>query len=445
MSEDQHIEYKESWRDEFLKTIAAFANTEGGDLFIGKDDKGKIVGVEDAKVLLETLPNKIVNRLGIYASICLLKIGKKNIIQISVDKYDTAIPFNGKFFIRSGSTTQELKDKELSRFLLKKNRLSWEGITEDRATLDEIKEETIEQFKKMARKRIPGIENEDTLSVLKKLHLIDIDGKLKRAAILLFGKDPLKYYHSAYFKVGKFLTDTDLVTDDVIEGNLFEQLTLIFDVLRIKYLRLLVKGYKNLERIEEYEYPEEAMREAVINALVHKDYTGSHTQMKIYPDKIILWNPGTLLEGISIEDLKTTHQSVLRNELICNVFYKANLIESWGRGTVKITENCLAAGLPAPDFHEAFGGFEVVFYQDKFTEKYLRELGLNERQIKAVLYVKEKGKITNSEYQALNDVSKPTATRDIQDLEERKMLINRGSKGSSSVYELNNTVGSVGS
>lgn len=86
----------------------------------------------------------------------------------------------------------------------------------------------------------------------------------------------------------------------------------------------------------------------------------------------------------------------MRNELICNVFYKANLIESWGRGTVKITENCLAAGLPAPDCQESFGGFEVVFYQDKLTEKHLRELGLNERQIKAVWYVKENGKITNS-------------------------------------------------
>ncbi|MEX0813719.1 MAG: ATP-binding protein [Chitinophagales bacterium] len=435
MQENQHIEYKLNWRDEYLKTLCGFANAEGGELLIGVDDNGVSTGIIDSRKLLEALPNKILQKLGIHALVHQIEKDGENILSIIVDRYDVPISFNGKYYIRTGSTTQELKDKELTRFLLKKSKMSWEGITEDKANLDDISEDTLAKFKKLAKKRVPGIENEDTHSVLKKLHLIDTEGHLKRAAILLFGNDPLKYYHSAYFKIGKFMSDTDLVTDDVIEGNLFDQLDLILEVLRVKYLRLMVKGYKDWKRIEEYEYPEDAMREAVINALIHKDYTGSHTQMKIYPDKIMLWNPGTLLEGITIKQLRASHQSVLRNELICNAFYKASLIESWGRGTVQITENCLEAGLPEPEFREAFGGFEVIFYQDKYTEKYLKDLGLNERQVKAVNHIKNIGKITNKTYQEINSVSNKTAYMELAEIVDLQILKVQG-KGRSISYTL---------
>jgi len=127
---------------------------------------------------------------------------------------------------------------------------------------------------------------------------------------------------------------------------------------------------------------------------------------------------------------------VLRNELICNAFYKANLIESWGRGTVEITKACLEARLPAPEFREAFGGFEIIFHQDNFTEKHLRELGLNDRQIKAVLYLKDKTKITNVEYRRLVGSSERTASRDLADLVMRNILVQKGTTGRGTEYFL---------
>ncbi len=424
--ETQHIEFKESWHDEFLKTLAAFANTEGGTMKIGIDDSGSVKGIANAKELLENLPNKIVQRLHIHPLVKYVETNGLATIEVVVEPYETAISYNGKFYIRTGSTTQELSDKELHRFLLKKNKITWESLTEDHASLDEIKPETIEKFKKLARKRVPNIEREDTVDVLKKLHLIDEHGKLKRAAILLFGKDPQKYFHSSYFKIGKFRTNTDLVTDDVIEGNLFDQFDLILNVLRVKYLSLMVKGYKDWVRQEELEYPEDALREAVINALIHKDYLGSHTQMKIFDDKIILWNAGELLKGITIADLKKSHESVLRNELICNAFYKAELIEAWGRGTELMVTKCKEAGLPEPEYREYFGGIELIFYKDRLNENALSKFDLNERQMKAIAYLKENKVISSAQYIQICEVSKRTAIRDLNLLEEKSIITKKG-------------------
>src|SRR3990170_5673438 len=134
-----------------------------------------------------------------------------------------------------------------------------------------------------------------------------------------------------------------------------------------------------------------------------------HSITLIYPDKLMLWNEGPLPKDIKIDDLKKSHPSRPRNELLADVFFKAGLIETWGRGTIKITNECKKAGLPEPEFKEEFGGFSVYFNKDIFTEENLKKMGLNERQIKAVIYVKEKGRITNKEYQGIANISKPTA------------------------------------
>ena len=158
------------------------------------------------------------------------------------------------------------------------------------------------------------------------------------------------------------------------------------------------------KRKEIWEYPLEALREAVINAVVHRDYSiSSNVQVEIYDDRIEIWNPGGLLPGITVEDLyKKEHKSVTRNKLIAQIFYDIGYIEKYGSGTIKIINLCKQNGLPSPEFKEVFGGFSVIFRKDIYTEEYLHRVGLNERQIKAVMYAKEKGKITNREYQELN-------------------------------------------
>jgi len=179
------------------------------------------------------------------------------------------------------------------------------------------------------------------------------------------------------------------------------------------------------------------MREAVINAIVHRDYTApSNVQVEIYDDRIEIWNPGRLLPGITIEDLyKKEHRSVIRNKLLAQIFYDIGYIEKYGSGTIKIVDLCRRHGLPSPEFKEFFGGFSVIFRKDVYTEEYLRNLGLNERQIKAVMYVKERGKITNKEYREITGLSDEGARIDVNELVKKGVLLSKG-KGRNAHYVL---------
>ena len=164
---------------------------------------------------------------------------------------------------------------------------------------------------------------------------------------------------------------------------------------------------------------------------MHRDYTApSNVQVEIYDDRIEIWNPGRLLPGITIDDLyKKDHKSVVRNKLIAQVFYDIGYIEKYGSGTIKIVDLCRRHGLPSPEFKEVFGGFSVVFRKDIYTEDYLRNLGLNKRQIKAVMYVKERGSINLSSFKAIvADVSDKTLYRDLQELVSKRLLNELGRK-----------------
>ncbi len=425
--EDQYIEYKESWRDEYLKWICAFANTKGGRLYIGKNDSGKTTGVPDSPKLLEDIPNKIVNVLGVTADVNLKKEKGKEYIEIKVKYYDVPVSYKGKFYVRSGSTTQELNGASLQNFLLKKSGLTWDAIEEERATIQDINPETIEYFKELSAKRFPLAAKEKSIPhLLEKLQLVH-KGKLTRAAVLLFGKDPQKFYISSIIRVGKFLDDVTLHSMDEINGNLFQQVEGTMEVLKKKYLHAEVK-IKGLHRTEYLEYPEEALREAIINAVAHRDYSTVHTQLKIYPDQLILWNNGELTEKLTIAGLKKKHSSYPRNELIADVFFKAGYIDAWGHGTIKMIDECIKVKLPEPIYEEVFGGMQVTFLKNIYTEEYLIKMGLNARQTKAVLYIKANEHITTSIYSTENKVTDRTALRDLNELIEKKMIYKTGEK-----------------
>lgn len=220
----------------------------------------------------------------------------------------------------------------------------------------------------MAKTRFPFITREKNVKlILEKLNLTE-KGKLKRAAILLFGNNTRKYFPSAFIQVGRFISESEVVSTDVIEGNLFEQVEKTIELLRLKYLENRFY-YEGIYRKEDLIYPESALREAVINAVIHRDYMGPHTQLRVYDDKLWLWNIGKLSEEITFDKLKKPHSSYPRNELLADIFFKAGFIEAWGRGTIKIVDKCKERNLPEPDFSEMTGGFLVSFFKPKATEK----------------------------------------------------------------------------
>ncbi|MFI5150225.1 MAG: ATP-binding protein [Bacteroidia bacterium] len=316
-----------------------------------------------------------------------------------------------------------------------KSGLTWDALPEERATLKDIDPKTVAEFKEMAIKRFPAAAKEKSISgLLSKLHLLS-KGKPTRAAILLFGRDPRVFYISSYIKIGRFKDDATLIGMDEVYGNLFQQAEGAMEVLKKKYLQTNIK-IRTLRREEELEYPEAALREAIVNAIVHRDYSAVHTQLKVYPDQLTLWNNGELSHKLTIAKLRKKHSSYPRNELIADVFYKASYIEAWGHGTVKMMAECKKAGLPEPIYEEDGGGMLVTFRKDVYTEDSLLKMGFNDRQMKAILYLKQNGRITNMLYQKISGASERTATRDLTEMVRRNILEQVGKTGKGTEYLL---------
>lgn len=303
-----------------------------------------------------------------------------------------------------------------------------EGVPVPNVTIEDLKTETFDFFRKKGIKS--NRLNDDVLTDSNELLLANLkltDGKyLKRAALLLFHPDPEKFVTNAYIKIGYFESDSDLRYQDEIHGNLFEQVEKTMDLLFTKYIKAMI-SYDGIYRVETFEYPKEAIREALHNAVAHKDYTGATPiQISVYNDKIMIWNYGRLPENWTIDTLQKKHSSVPHNPDISNAFFRIGYIEAWGRGIRKMNEQCAAAGLPQPLYYYESSGFWVVFRKNTLNEEDLRAKGLNERQIKAVLYVKEKGQITNKEYQVINETNRRTALRDLDDLCKQGILERMG-------------------
>jgi ATP-dependent DNA helicase RecG len=433
--EHQNTEWKESWHNDYFKWICGFANAQGGTLFIGIDDKGYTKHLDNAKKLLEDLPNQVRDLLGLMVDVNLHTQNGADYIEIVVEPYPFSISLRGKYYYRSGSTLQELKGAALSKFLLQRQGKKWDGVPVPNVIADDLKNDTFDFFRKKATKS-KRLEPEDldgtNQELLESLQLYLEDEKmLKRAAILLFHPKPEKYVTGTFIKIGFFETDDELKFQDEVKGNLLEQAEKALDLLKTKYTQAII-SYQDGSREETFTFPEEAVREALYNAIAHKDYSsGIPIQISVYPNKIIFWNEGQLPENWTIEKLTQKHPSKPHNPDIANTFFRAGYIESWGRGTIKMINACKAHKIAPPIFSNIPPDFQVELI--KYTDNGLKELGLKEELRKIMLHIQENGSVSNSEVQTLCSVSKATATRYLGEL-ETDWIDKIGSTGVGTVY-----------
>jgi ATP-dependent DNA helicase RecG len=203
MSESQNIEYKSSWHEEYLDWVCGFANAQGGKIYIGRDDNGNVIGIADYKDLMEKIPNKIKNQLGITAEVNLLQEDGKHYIEIVVTPYSVPISLRGRYFYRSGSVKQELTGAALNEFLLERIGKKWDSVPVPNVQVADLKTDTFIFFKEKGIKsnRIDEDSRNDTpLQVIENLKFID-KNLLNRAAVMLFHPDPEKYVSGAYIKI----------------------------------------------------------------------------------------------------------------------------------------------------------------------------------------------------------------------------------------------------
>ena len=249
---------------------------------------------------------------GIIPEINLLTDNGKEYVAIHVMHSEQPVSCNGKYYLRSGSTLQELNGAALTEFLMRKTKSTWDKQIELEATLDDIDSEAVEYFIRAAlrKNRIgQGALNDSIEKVLRNLDLMNKQGQLTNAALLLFGKNIRHWCRMATFRIGRFgASRADLIMQDEIDCPLIKMPDKIIGVLRSGYLVSPIH-YEGLQRIEPLEIPEDALREMICNAIVHRDYMGTFTQMRIWADHIELWNQGTLPPDYTIDTLMQDQES----------------------------------------------------------------------------------------------------------------------------------------
>jgi len=369
--ESQNVDWKIKWDDEFLKWICGFANAQGGRLEIGRNDNGEVVGLSAPQKLLDDLPNKIKSTMGIVPDVNLLYENGIPYVVIEVMPYLNAISYRGKYYLRSGSTTQELSGFALDELMLRKYGRTWDSAPIVRVAASDLDIVAFREFRKKSIARGRLSKEDLDISDAQLLELLKLtDGEyLKRAAILTFHEDPETWVTGAYVKIGYFKTDDDLVFQDEVHGSLILMPDKVVDILYDKYFRGLI-SYKGIQRIETYPVQPDAMREAVLNAIVHKDYaTGNPIQIRVYDDKVTIYNSGKLPDDWSVEKLVKFHTSDPHNPNIANAFFRSGMTEAWGRGIEKIINENVNAGKPKPEFEMVKGGLRVIFCSDVITSK----------------------------------------------------------------------------
>ena len=350
MTESQNIEYKESWRDEYLKWVCGFANAQGGTIYIGVDDNGIVVGVKDIKKLMEDIPNKIQSGLGIIADVNQLTKDGVGYLEIKVKPSSFPVSYHGQFHYRSGSTKQQLTGIALSEFIMQKTGVRWEDVTVEDITVDDLDDESFKIFRREAlrKKRMTEAElNISNVELLQKLHLIK-DGKLKRSAVLLFYNDPSIVQNGSFIKIGKFDEKGRVTYHHDLEESLLVNASKVIDLIYLMYLKAKI-SYEHDRRVEEYPFARDAIREAIYNAIAHNCYMyGAPIQIRIADDSITISNSCILPDGWTVETLMEPHDSKPYNPDIANVFYRAGFIENWGQGIQKICDTCKEIGADLP-------------------------------------------------------------------------------------------------
>jgi ATP-dependent DNA helicase RecG len=437
--ESLEVEFKESFDREAVETAGAFANTRGGAIYVGVSRKGESLGIEVGPETLSEWSNQVSQSTDprVIPDIETREVGGKMVAIVVVRESPLKpVSVRGRCFRRVSTSNRVMTPAEISEMHLQSTGSSWDLQPAPGKTLQDIDPDKVRNYVRLAnaagRKRIPEAESFER--VLRKLEFIK-EHRPTWAAVLLFGKRPQSPLMQAVVHCGLFKQESRVIDDRMIDGSLVDQVE--------EALKFIQKN-TNVEfvitakpaRDEVWDYPLEALREALINAVCHRDYTvPSNTDIRIHDDRLEIWSPGGLPFGITLPELFRPHKSVLRNKGIASVLYDIGWIEKWGSGIDKIRRLCRSEKKPEPDYEEQTQTLVVTFRQDVFKDDYLRKLGLNERQIAAVAYVRQRGRVASRDYQHMNSVSRQLAAVELSDLVQKGVLARTGA-GRGIAYEM---------
>ncbi len=433
--ENNTVEWKEVWDKEWLKGISAFATFDGGKYLIGVRDDGEYVGIKDPKNLMKTISDTIRNTLGISPDIECVEFEGKNIIRITVHHSKFPISCNGKFYKRIGNTVHEMGGHELSKLILKRDNMTWTDQEIDNYREENLSTEAIEYVCKLLKDRdkISNGSNCDLSSILDNMGLRGPEGSMTIAAAILFSKKPDIYAPGTNIKIGKYDDHNELVGEDIIDGPLILQPERAIEILFMKYIRNRYT-YGDLFRDVKFEYSRRALREAVLNSCIHKDYMrGNSVFIKVMEDSIEIFNEGSLPDSWTYDDfIDENHRSHPPNWKIASVFHDIGLIERWGNGVRLMIQECINYGSKPPEFTVSKQGIAVKFFNMFNTEEPATPVfkkGLDETERKVLSSI-IRGLHSYSEICNDTGLSRSTVARSVSSLTEMNIISRVGSNKS---------------
>ena len=437
LKESETVELKKSTselKEAIISIVSILNKHQKGKLIFGIKTNGEVIGQTVTEKTIRDISKTISDKIEpkIFPKIKELMLDGKKCVLVEFSGSDKPYYAYGRVYIRVGDEDKKLSSQELEKLILKKNKdkLMWDKEICKEAVLKDINTEKVGWFVRKAKKQ-RDLDLEEDLpmkEVLMRLKLLK-DGNFTNAAILLFGKKP-KFLQSEV-KCIRFSGNEPVkpyIDFQTLDGNIFDLINKAEDfVLRnIKKAIWLVPG--QIQREEKYDYPSDAIREAIVNAIAHRDYESpSKVQIRIFDDYLEIWNPGKLPEGWTIKKLKQRHESVPKNPLLFKQLFWVKYVEDVGGGTLDMINKCKEWGIPEPEFEDTGTSIVIIFRKSIITEKLMDELRLNERQKKSIKHLKKHKRITTKEYCKLFDIVKDTANRDLKDLLNKKLIEKKGS------------------
>ena len=359
--EGRHLEFKTSFGREAIESVAAFANSKGGGvLLVGVTDNGAVAGINYSEESIQSYANQIKNATepSLIVDIEAVSFDSKKLLYIKVNEYPVKpVSCKGKYFKRVENSNHQMNLTEIANMHLQSLQLSWDAYEAYEFSYEDLDVYKIERFlarlKEKGRYRV----TQDPVHDLKKLNLLKENNQPTNAARLLFAKEQTVYN----IHLGRFKTPSMILDDKMIRLPLFEAVeeTMMYILAHIK---VAFEFTGEIQRKEVFEYPLNALREIVLNAIVHRDYTSPiDTQIKIFDNKITFFNPGRLYGDITVEKLATdTYQAQTRNKLIAEAFYLTGEIEKYGSGYIRIRDEISAYPGMRLDFEEMGNGYLVT-------------------------------------------------------------------------------------
>ena len=424
--ESETVEFKSTLDQAAIETLAAFANTKGGYVFVGVADSGKIVGVQLGN---ETIPQwlnqiKMNTFPTLIPDVATATIDQRDVVIFMIDEFPIKpVSCRGKYMKRVRHSNHQLTIHEISDLHLRSYQTSWDFYSDTHHGLEDISLTKVSNFIETSNRIRPNPILDEPLTVLKKFELIKETGITNGCYLLFAAEDVLL----STIEIGRFDSDTIIEDSLTIRSDLFSEVDAALSFIR-KHLKrsYVITGDK--QREERWDYPLPALREVVVNMIVHRDYMSSSDSMiRIFDDRIEFFNPGRLMAGLTTEQLVGgNYVSAIRNKQIATLFKEAGIIEKYGSGIKRILEAIRSYGLNDPSFEEIQEGLRVTFF--KTTQKTAQKTA-QKKSTRARVFeeLKLNPKITREELATLLGKSQSTIKEHLSRLKAAGLVVRIGS------------------